>query len=84
MTLVKGTKPLTNITKSSVLEVARVPLTPLVTVFRFFLTHKFLKNHLIIKNLVNSNSKYSKYTLKKRQNMFKVNNKNARTWCFYC
>ena len=31
MTLVKGTKPLTNVTKSSILDVARVPYTPLVS-----------------------------------------------------
>ena len=42
MTLVKGTKPLTNFTKSSILAAARIPCMPLVTALKFFLTPKFL------------------------------------------
>ena len=38
MTSVKGTKLLTNVTRSSILDVARVPDTALVTVLKFFLT----------------------------------------------
>ena len=55
MTLVKGTKPITNVTKSSILDVARVPYTPPVIVLKFSLTRKFKK-----KESLNHNKKSGK------------------------